>query len=617
MGLGTFAKRRGKGGGSKPSSEDWKSTLGHKMAVTACRPGGARIPFRQTPIHAHKAPMPATPSELQDATALVIDGNPQSRSIIVSQLREFGVGSITQCARLVDARTKLELGSFDLVICEQYFERENTTGQELLDDLRRHQLLPFFTVFVMVTSEASYSKVAEAAESALDAYLLKPHTAAGLLERITQARERKFALKDIFTAIDEERFDDAADTCRAHFTARKPYWLYAARIGAELMLRAGHLTDAQELYEAVVEAKTLPWAKLGVARSQLEAGFPQRATTTLQSLIESEPGYSDAYDVMGRAQFELGQFKEALTTFRMSTKLTPSSVNRLLKHGMMAYYAGDRSEGIELLDRATRIGLDSKLFDPQALVLLAFARLDDNDLRGLMRCVDQLEHLRERQPDNPRHQRLIEVVQALVAIKEHQTARALEEVRRLAKTIAEPSFDFESASNLLALMTRLAMRSIQLYEVDAAVDIMGLRFSTSRALTELLSCAGVGRGDFINRIRAAHVEVLKITEQAMTLSLKGDPQAAVTSLLDQGERTLNAKVIESAHLVLHRYEQRIPDHRPLQARAQALREKFRTTEIHAGLGEQAATGRAAGGVSLPSSYKPQGSQGLIARVNAL
>ena len=55
----------------------------------------------------------------------------------------------------------------------------------------------------------------------------------------------------------------------------------------------------------------------------------------------------------------------------------------------------------------------------------------------------------------------------------------------------------------------------------------------------------------------------------------------------------------------------------LLARAQALREKFRTTEIHAGLGEQAATGRAAGGVSLPSSYKPQGSQGLIARVNSL
>ncbi|MEZ5702356.1 MAG: hypothetical protein R3E42_11060 [Burkholderiaceae bacterium] len=50
---------------------------------------------------------------------------------------------------------------------------------------------------------------------------------------------------------------------------------------------------------------------------------------------------------MGRAQFELGNFEGALDTFRMATKLTPSSVNRLLKHGMLAYYTGDRDEGLE------------------------------------------------------------------------------------------------------------------------------------------------------------------------------------------------------------------------------------------------------------------------------
>lgn len=561
--------------------------------------------------------MPGPSNEIQDASALVIDGNPQSRSILVSQLREFGVGSITQCARLVDARSKLEFAAFDLVICEQYFERENSTGQDLLDDLRRNQLLPFFTVFVMVTSESSYSKVAEAAESALDAYLLKPHTASGLSERITMARERKHSLQEIFSAIESERFEEAAAICKARFHAREPHWLYAARIGAELMLRSGNLSDAQAMYEAVVDAKTLPWAKLGVARTQLEAGFPQRAETTLKGLIETEPGYTDAYDVMGRAQFELGNFDEALNTFRMSTKLTPSSVNRLLRHGMMSYYAGDREEGIELLDRATRIGIDSKLFDAQALVLLAFARLDDNDNRGLARCADQIIHLRERQPDNPRLQRLLDVVEALVAIQDHQTARALDEVRRMAKSILNPEFDFESASNLLALMTRLAARSIQLYEVDAAVDVMGLRFCTSRALTELLSCACVGRQGFVNRVKAAHVEVLKLTEQAMTLSLKGNPQGAVEALIEQGEKTLNAKVIESAHLVLHRYEEQIPEHATLLSRAQALREKYRTTEIHAGLGEQAHTGRAAGGVSLPSAYKPQSPEGLLAKVNAV
>ena len=561
--------------------------------------------------------MPAHHTDLHDARALVIDGNPRSRSILVSQLKEFGVGTIVQCSRLVDARTKLEMGTFDVVICEHYFEREELTGQDLLDDLRRNQLLPFFTVFVMVTSESSYSKVAEAAESALDAYLLKPHTAMGLVKRIYQARKRKMALKDIFTAIENEDFELAGQLCKQRFESRKPFWLYAARIGAELMLRSGHLSEAQQLYEAVVEAKTLPWAKLGVARAQLEAGYPQRATTTLESLIETDPGYTDAYDVMGRAQFELGNFQNALATFKMSTKLTPASVNRLLKHGMMAWYAGEREEGIELLDRATRIGLDSKMYDPQALVLLAFARLDDNDQRRLLHCVEHLERLRERNPDKPRIPRLLDVVQALVALQEYQTARALDEVRRMAKTILEPGFDFESASNLLALMTRLANRSIQLYEVDAAVDTMGLRFCTSRALTELLACAATGRTDFINRIRAAHGDILKLTEEAMSLSLKGDPQSAVEHLLADGERTLNAKLIESAHLVLLRYEGRIADHVGLKQRAQTLRERYRTTDIHAGLGEQAATGRAAGGMSLPAGYKPPTkTEGLLAKVNA-
>lgn len=555
---------------------------------------------------------------LNDAKALVIDGNPLSRSIIVGQLRDAGVGTVVQCPRLADARTKLETWTFDVVICEQYFDREATTGQELLDDLRRNQLLPFYTVFVMVTSEASYSKVAEAAESALDAYLLKPHTAAGLVERIVQARDRKDALRHIFTAIDEERFDDAAQMCKAHFEQRKPYYLYAARIGAELMLRGGHLHEAELFYEAVIAAKTLPWARLGVARAQVEGGFQQRAVTTLESLIETDPGYTDAYDIMGRAQFELGNFQAALGTFKRSTMLTPSSVNRLLKHGMMAWYAGEREEGVEMLDRATRIGLDSKLYDPQALVLLAFARLDNNEHKGLQRCREHMARIVDRYPDNPRPPRLLEVIEALVAIQEYQTAQALDDVRRMAKTIQQPTFDVESACNLLALMTRLAMRSIQLYEVDAAVDTMALRFCTSRALTELLACAATGRQDFINRVRSGHAHILKQTEEAMSLSLKGDPQAAVVKLLNDGEQTLNAKIIESAHLVLQRYQTRIPEHAELQKKAQAMRERYRTTDIHAGLGEQAHTGRAAGGMSLPSGYKPPPkTEGLLANVNTV
>ena len=202
------------------------------------------------PLLSSPSTMTSSATDLHDAKAMVIDGNPQSRSIIVNQLRDAGVGTIVQVSRLVDARMKLEMTTFDVVICEQYFEREDTTGQDLLDDLRRNQLLPFYTVFVMITSESTYSKVAEAAESALDAYLLKPHTAAGLVERIHQARERKEALKDIFTAIERDDFEAAAQLCQAALRAAtdRSGCTPLASVPSCCCARAV-CADAQKLYE--------------------------------------------------------------------------------------------------------------------------------------------------------------------------------------------------------------------------------------------------------------------------------------------------------------------------------------------------------------------------------
>src|SRR5574343_1309314 len=201
-------------------------------------------------------------NDLRDGSALVVDGNPVSRSILVSQLRDLGLRQVSQSSRIADARRHLEFRTFDVVICEQHFPNDNATGQDLLDDLRRSGLLPFATIFIMATGEASYAKVAEAAESALDSYLLKPYTAAQLDTRLHQARRRKVSLQAIFAAIEKQAFAEAAELCLDRFEKRGEFWLYAARVGAELLLRLEKFNDAQKLYEAVIAAKTLPWARL-------------------------------------------------------------------------------------------------------------------------------------------------------------------------------------------------------------------------------------------------------------------------------------------------------------------------------------------------------------------
>lgn len=546
--------------------------------------------------------------DLSTASALVIDSNPTSRAILVNQLRDFGVGSVVQCTRVADARRQLEFKAFDIVLCEHYFGKDSATGQDLLDDLRRNQLLPFSTVFVMVTAEASYTKVAEAAESALDGYLLKPHTATSLGERLHQARQRKTALADIFAAIEAEEFAHAADLCMQRFESRGAFWLYAARIGAELLMRVERYNDAQKLYEAVIAAKTLPWAKLGVARAQLGDGEATRAISTLENLITEEPSYADAYDVLGRAQFELGRFDKALATYKMACTMTPHSIARLQNLGMMTYYSGDRVEAEKILGKTARTGLDSKMFDPQTLVLLAFARLENGDRKGLSHCQDDFNKLLERHEKNPRYQRLAAIVNALILIMDRQFARSVEAVRDMAARVKDPAFDFESATNLLALMGQLAHQAIQLDEVDKVVDTLGMRFCTSRSLAELLAGSAGVHPPYAERIRLRNAQVLKYAENAMTLSLRGDPTAAVKELILHGEETLNAKLVETAYLVLQRYAAKIDTLEALTETVLALRTRFGPASVRPTLGEPQ---REAGALRLRTQSKADGSPAAV------
>lgn len=533
--------------------------------------------------------------DFSSCKALIIDGHPTSRSILAAQLRDLGVGTVVQCSRIADARKQLEAREFDLVLCEQHFQDGNASGQSLLDDLRRAQLLPFSTVFVMVTGEASYTAVAEAAESALDSYLLKPFAATSLADRLLQARKRKRVLREIFVAIEEGDFDQAARLCLVRFQARAPYWLYAARIGAELLLRLGQHDAAQKLFQAVIDAQALPWARLGIARSQLEGGKVQQARRTLEVLISDDPSHADAYDVMGRVHVEQGSLTEALETYRMATQLTPASIERLQRQGMLAFYCGEHAEARRALERAATIGLTSKMFDLQSMVLLAFARFRDKDTKGLQRCADNVRHVLERNSASRRLRRFAALTDTLNLMANRQLARVLEELRTMAQETKRPDFDIEAALNLVTLLSELAAAELQLDQANEWIDTLALRFCVSKSLSELLSKAAGVYPPYAERVRAAHTKVLSLAESAMNHSLNGEPRAAVKALLAHGGQTLNTKLIDMARMVLQRHAEKIEDAVELKAMADELFGKYSSSTLP-GMGGGA--GRQSGGLAL-------------------
>lgn len=565
-------------------------------------------------------------NDLTDATALVADANNATRSVMLSQLRGLGVRSIRQASRASDARRHLEAQTFDIVLCEQNFPQESVTGQELLDDLRRGGMLPLATIFIMVTPEAAYSKVSEAAESMLDSYLLKPFTAARLQDRISHARQRKVALQDIHQAIEEQEFTQAARLCLLRMNERGPYWTYAARVGAELLLRLGRFDMVQKLYESVLSTEKAPWATLGLARVQLEMGQPHKAKPLLEALLLEESSYADAYDNLARTLMELGQFEEALNAYQRSTELTPSSIARLQRHGMLAFYLGDKEKAIELLEGSVRLGLGSKMFDGQTLTLLGIARFEIDEPKQLQQFLLDQQRMAERNPESVRLRRMVQTLQVLEACMgmgkgkgkdqdknkgndkteaerqaETQTP-TLEALAMLSKAILEPDFDFEAACNLLSVLALLRTRNVNPPDAEQIVHKLGMRFATSMAMSELLMGAARKDPRFCELLTNCNTHVLQILEHALSPSRNGDPGKAVETLLTQGLASLNAKVIETAWRVLQRYQADIPNAAELSAKIEPWRVTLGTAYNKPMLGDR--NMRQSGGVSLRGMDTP-------------
>lgn len=511
---------------------------------------------------------------LERTQALVIDSNATSRSLMTAQLRELGVGHVRQATRVRDARVILETQPYDIVLCDYYFDGTEISGQDLLDELRREQLLPYSTVFVMVTGEASYAKVAEAAEAALDAYLVKPYTSAALAERLASARKRKRELKAIFDAIEAQDFETAANLCMARFKERSPYWLYAARIGAELLLRLERHDEARTLYEAIIEARTVPWARLGVARTEVASGNISAARRTLESLIGDMPDQADSYDLMGRVQMEQGEIVAALRTYRTAATLTPGCLLRQQHCGTLAFYAGERVEALKMLERSLAQGLRSKLFDWHSLALIALMRFDAKDGKGLKYAHDSLFQAMERHPRDQRLQRFDVLIRGLKLLLERRLADALQLARDFARELEQDEVDLEAASLVLALWVRMAKQDIELAEMETLMTRMGLRFCSSKSATEVLVSVAEGHGMATQVLRDAHARIFAVSEAAMKAAMRGDAQRGVQLLIEHGEQTRNPKLIDMAALVLKRYQEKIAEPETLSAHITQLQQRF-------------------------------------------
>jgi tetratricopeptide (TPR) repeat protein len=549
--------------------------------------------------------------DLHRARALLVDGNAVMRGVATAQLRAAGLGHVTQVARVKDARLLIERETFEVIVCNREFEGSSDNGQELLDELRRERLLPHSTVFLMVTSKATYHEVVEAAESALDGILIRPYTGATLSEKLLEARNRKRELADVFRALDSGQTEIALARALQRFQDKLPYATYCGRLVAELLLQMGQTRDARGLFEKLTQTPSANWARLGIARSHMAEGSTTPAKRVVQAVLADDPACADAYDLLGRILVDLCDFESAMGAYRQAASLTPGCILRRQHAGALAFYQGLEDEALTFLEGALSMGSQSKLFDVLTVLLIGVLRFDKGDTQGVAAAFEQLQDCGKRYPDSKRVMRLTLALQALVGLAAQGTEASspaevdlnLAPLLTLGQMVDDADFDLEAANAALMSWSRLPRASQADPGLLSVLERIGNRFCISKAVTEVL-CAAAGRCEpAVSTIRGCNARIAGWAEEALDRSLKGEAGPAIRMLLERGEASSNARLLELARSIATRNADSLAGATDFKTKAQSLlAQRCRAPNHIAGIQR---SGRSPGGLKIRGHANPK------------
>jgi DNA-binding NarL/FixJ family response regulator/Flp pilus assembly protein TadD len=308
-------------------------------------------------------------NQLDGLSALIIEPHAGMRTSIHNMLNLCGLSKIQDAHSANQAIKHLTTKSFDLVLCEYDLEG-GQDGQQLLEDLRNHKLISLATMFFMVTGEGGYGKVVSAAELAPTDYILKPFTADRLLERIARALEKRSVFIPVYQLMEEGNQEAAIDACLAGERDYPRYIVDFMRLRAELHMFLGQPDMAEPIYQKLVEARAIAWARLGLAKTLFVRERFDEARDMLEDLVGTNKNFVDAYDWLARTHAAVGALDKSQAVLASAVAVSPHALGRLRRLGETALEGGDLEAAEKVLKQVVSKAKYSEFRDPEDHVKL-------------------------------------------------------------------------------------------------------------------------------------------------------------------------------------------------------------------------------------------------------
>ncbi|MDO8990045.1 MAG: response regulator [Sideroxyarcus sp.] len=323
-------------------------------------------------------------------TALVIDDIGAMRHALRSQLQWMGMNSVKCVADAEEALEALENHTYDLILCD-YNLNKASSGQHFLEHLRHEHLLSAKTIFVMVTAEAEYAFVANAAEFAPDDYILKPCPEKKLRTRLERLFDRRNFLFPALAAMDDKNYALVVSECdRLMALTTNERWLLAGfKLKAEAQLALGDTPNLLKTYEAALALRNnVPWVKIGIARVHLLMDELAAAEEMAQQIVADNPNYVAAYELLADIRHRQHDEDGAYRLMEQSAKILPTA-KRFRSTSESAFLLGKLDEAKNFSETAIKMSVGSITERPDDYLSLAQIQTDQGDHQAAIRTLEK------------------------------------------------------------------------------------------------------------------------------------------------------------------------------------------------------------------------------------
>jgi DNA-binding NarL/FixJ family response regulator len=289
---------------------------------------------------------------------LIIDDFPGMRSMLRNMLASYNAEHIADASNGEEAMNLLSSHEYDIILCD-YNLGEGKDGQQVLEEAKEREILPYSSIFIITTAENTTEMVMGAVEYKPDDYLSKPFTKEVLISRLKRLMKKKSSLKNISTAIQQRDYVLAREYCDKELAKNPGNRLEILKIKTELCIKLQDYNLAESVLKTVLDDRDIPWALLYLGEAHFLRGNYDEARYIFEDLIEDNPNYLAAHDWLAKIYEQSGDSKKSQKILENAVVKSPKSILRQKKLANLAFENEDYDESESAFKRVIRIGKNS------------------------------------------------------------------------------------------------------------------------------------------------------------------------------------------------------------------------------------------------------------------